>query len=306
MAITKENASFLCEAKRSGVSFRSLVTLGRQHLYLGRRRLDAIARETGIDLTRARATRDVYADNFLRLFLGVEELRAIDNSNFDGAQILHDMNTPLPGSMEETVDAVLEGGTLEHIFNFPIAIASCMRILRVGGTLFLGVPANNQLGHGFYQFSPELFYRSLSAHTGFEVVRLLALEMKAFGGEFGAHGHLYSVKDPQTVGGRVTLANSRPVFLMIQARKTRHLADPFARPPQQGDYVRAWKSAEGEAGPGVVDPRSAGRLALRRFARALPDPIRNALIPPIISEYGRWFVHTLRNRRFYTPVRSRR
>ena len=32
-------------------------------------------------------------------------------------------------------------------------------------------PANNFFGHGFYQFTPELFFRIFSAANGFEVER---------------------------------------------------------------------------------------------------------------------------------------
>jgi hypothetical protein len=28
-------------------------------------------------------------------------------------------------------------------------------------------PANNQMGHGFYQFSPELFFRVFSQENGY-------------------------------------------------------------------------------------------------------------------------------------------
>ena len=62
---------------------------------------------------------------------------------------------------------VIDGGCLEHIFNFPVAIKNCMEMLQEGGH-FIGItPANNLMGHGFYQFSPELYFRIFSKENGF-------------------------------------------------------------------------------------------------------------------------------------------
>jgi 2-polyprenyl-3-methyl-5-hydroxy-6-metoxy-1,4-benzoquinol methylase len=57
---------------------------------------------------------------------------------------------------------VFDGGTLEHIFDYPTAIKNCMKMVKPGGHLLLTTPANNWFGHGFYQFSPELFYSFVS------------------------------------------------------------------------------------------------------------------------------------------------
>ena len=71
---------------------------------------------------------------------------------------------------------MLDSGSLEHVFNFPIAIANCMALTEVGGHFVAITPANNWCGHGFYQFSPELFYRVLCAENGFRVERMIVAE----------------------------------------------------------------------------------------------------------------------------------
>ena len=83
--------------------------------------------------------------------------------------MVHDLNQPLPAAMDEQFDAVIDSGTLEHIFNVPAALTTCMRLVKQGGSLFLSSPANNLCGHGFYQFSPELFFRALSDANGFQM-----------------------------------------------------------------------------------------------------------------------------------------
>jgi hypothetical protein len=48
-------------------------------------------------------------------------------------------------------------------FNFPVALANAMKMAKIGGHFAARTPANNQCGHGFYQFSPGLFYRIIGA-----------------------------------------------------------------------------------------------------------------------------------------------
>jgi hypothetical protein len=71
----------------------------------------------------------------------------------------------------------LDGGTTEHVFNFPTALTNAMQMVETGGHLVIITGGNNFCGHGFYQFSPELFYRALSAENGFEMKRLIAAEV---------------------------------------------------------------------------------------------------------------------------------
>jgi len=298
MGINSETAAFLCEARRGGASFRHVLTLGRQNLNTGRAMLEALARANGVDGAALSSFGD-YCEPFFEAFLGAECVDSVDNSDYEGATFTHDMNQPVPASFEQRYDAVVDGGTLEHIFNFPVALANCMRMVRTGGRVFIFTPANNQLGHGFYQFSPELFYRTLSREHGFDVERMLAVQFRYSGTEHGALAGHYRVIDPAAVGSRITLVNSRPVTLMVQAVKREHLADPFARAPQQSDYSQAWKAEEGGDAP--VPPRtvlgklrSPARLAKRLLPEAVGARLRN--------EFDRLFVHSFRNRDFYTRV----
>src|SRR4029077_10267153 len=103
-----------------------------------------------------------YADDFWNEFLDAESVETLDYSTYEGASIVHDLNSPVPASLHGRFDAVIEAGSLEHIFNFPMAIRNLMRMTKVGGWVFITTVANNLCGHGFYQFSPELIYRIFS------------------------------------------------------------------------------------------------------------------------------------------------
>ena len=296
MGINRDTAAFLCEARATGATFGRVLTLGRQNLNFDRAGLRALGAQHGVD--GAEEAHDAYCEPFFARFLGSESVEAIDNSGYEGAALVHDLNHPIPGGWDQRYDAVVDGGTLEHVFNFPLALANCMRMVRTGGRLFIFTPANNQLGHGFYQFSPELFYRTLAPAHGFEIEKMLAVQFRYASTEDGSVGRPYRVADPACVGSRITLVNSRPVTLMIQARKTAHLEDPFSTIPQQSDYAEIWRNGDGDSTP---PPRAIARSLLREPARLAKRMLPAGVGERLRREYDRRFVHSFRNKAFYTP-----
>jgi len=176
---------------------------------------------------------------------------SLDNSDFEGAQFVHDLNQPIPAAWKEQFDAVYDGGTLEHVFNFPIALRNCMELLRQEGRLFIQTCANNLCGHGFYQFSPELFYRALSAENGFEVERMVIHRV-------GPYGSWYEVSDPNAIRSRVELITFTPMHLLVQAKRT-SIKPIFATMPQQSDYAVMWQA-------GGTEPREVRQPAFPKVA----------------------------------------
>lgn len=253
MGMTFETCRFIVEACRSGLAPGRVLTLGRQSLTASPEQLADLLRELspGSDAAaHARWTTELGLvprrfEQFMKL-LGASLVEAADASSYEGAEVLHDFNEPVPNEWEQRYDLVLDGGTLEHVFNFPTAIRNCMRLLRVGGHLLLFTPANNYCGHGLYQFSPELFFRLLSPDNGFEVERLHAMvdtagfsRLLSVKYAFPIRGKRFEVADPLKVHERVVLVNSEPVLLFVQARRTR-LVDPLRTPPHQTDYLDQW------------------------------------------------------------------
>lgn len=131
-----------------------------------------------------------------------------------------DMNNPVDPSYHEQFDAVIDGGSLEHIFNFPVAIANSMQMVKKGGSLFIFTTANNHMGHGFFQFSPELFFRIFQPENGFEI-RDIIMEKHDFPSvELSEQTKCFSATDPAQVKSRVGLVSSSPVMILIHAVKT--------------------------------------------------------------------------------------
>jgi SAM-dependent methyltransferase len=256
MGVLTTTAEFIVQARAGGASFERTLTLGRQSMFVSPVRLARLMKRYGVfpagtpdeAFYRGLYSSPYYADGFFAA-LGARELSSMDFSAYEGAAIVHDLNQPIAATLREQFDAVCDIGTLEHVFNFPVAIRNCMEMVKVGGRLFVATPANNFFGHGFYQFSAELFYRVLSPANGFEVERMIARENEIFGTRLPGRtlamelkGRPYSVSDPAQVHDRVQLDTRYPVTLFVQARRTA-VRPIFESTPQQSDYVSAWDSA---------------------------------------------------------------
>lgn len=102
--------------------------------------------------------------------LGFSGFETLDRSNFEGAQHIFDLNNEaLPESLTGRFGAVLNGGTMEHIFHVPNALNSMTKMLQPKGYVIHIVPCNGWVNHGFYQISPTLMFDYYAA-AGFRLI----------------------------------------------------------------------------------------------------------------------------------------
>jgi hypothetical protein len=166
-------------------------------------------------------------------------------------------------------------GTSEHVYNAVQSIANIRDMCKVGGHVLMLSPANNYLGHGFYQFSPELFFRSFDKEYGFEISSLYLIKMRQFGQTW------YELADPRNIKRRGNIPTRKRCYIGVIARKVS--SEGEMESPQQSDYVSAWedrsvsklgaiyldlpRSLRRLVEVVVLDPRSRirGKLAAQRF-----------------------------------------
>jgi hypothetical protein len=235
MGIDTASAMFLCAARSRGIDFTRALMLGRQAFYPDARCLQRIFAIHGVPHNADSFLReDQYAENFFRC-LGAREVASLDCSSYEGATLVHDLNSPVPDELREQFTVVHDGGTLEHVFNVPQALRNAMEMVRVGGHFTQVTVANNFMGHGFWQFSPELVFRVFSPANGYRIDAVLLHEVVP-------NGPWYVVTDPDDVGARVELCNSRPTYILTIAQRIAR-TEVFALPPQQSDYAAQWRGA---------------------------------------------------------------
>lgn len=278
---------------RDASGLGEVATIGRLQQFLLRKQISQLDREFGVDLTACGNARfGDFADAFFTA-AGASEVSAIDASGYERAGVIHDMNEPVPAELHERFDMVVDGGSIEHIFKPGEALANSMRMTRVGGHLIIWAPANNQNGHGFYQFSPEFFFSALKPETGYVIERVLLVECRYPSVSLAAPRRAVRVRNPADVQARVGALSRRPLMLLVHAIKREHLEQPFSVVPQQSDYVAQWDGSS-ERGSAVV--RGVGRL-VELGTRTTPGlTLRNHALGVLERR-----TFSLRNRRFFGP-----
>jgi len=263
MGVDTHVLRLLLESQKSGLSFSSTIMIGRQN-YWGLNVSD-LCNALNIKSEDASALLEQkYIESLLRR-LGATKIESIDNSAYEQASIIHDLNEPIPEYLKTSFSCVFDGGAIEHIFNFPQAIKNCMEMVAVGGH-FLGVTAaNNFMGHGFYQFSPELYYRVFSSENGYAIEAMLLCETDR-------GSPWYRVEDPGSLGRRVELINKRPTYIMVIARRLSDAAI-FKTTPQQSDYMTAWGL---NTRPEVSESRRASSIK-SGVSKVLPRALKSSL-----------------------------
>jgi hypothetical protein len=265
MGIDVPSMQLLCCAKSAGVDFEATCMIGRQTINASPRDVRAIFGQIDVpesELTQLREGQ--FAEPLFKL-LGATEVASVDASDYEEATHIHDMNYAVPENLLERYSVVHEGGTIEHVFNITQAFKNCMEMVKVGGHLIQVNIANNYMGHGFWQFSPELIYRIFSPENGFQIKAVLIHvphRMQPTGALFG---RWYAVQDPAICRRRVELINTMPTYICTIAQRIARM-DIFANPPQQSDYVEVWSRSS--------EPAKKTAFSWRSY---LPGPVKRAV-----------------------------
>ena len=80
-----------------------------------------------------------------------------DFTKYEGSEIEHDFNFLIPKKFHQKYDIVIDGGSAEHIINFPQALHNLALITKTNGFIFQTGPVCAP-NHGFYGYNPTLFY----------------------------------------------------------------------------------------------------------------------------------------------------
>lgn len=272
MGIAKGAAKILLkEASRRPFGGRVL-TLGKQDIFLSYDLFSEISNEFGVKLCPvnvALSHKPAFAEKLLISdvcfiqSLGFSEVKSLDNSDYESADYVFDLNNnEVPEDLFQAFDVIIDGGTIEHVFHLPNALNNIFKMLRLGGRIIHLSPSSNHMDHGFYMFSPTLFWDFYTTNkfevNYFELFRYTqrhdidpweisdyrpgCLGAIQFGGlDDGMYGIACIVTKTKDSTGRVI--------------------------PQQGSYLTAWGiSDQAKIEEGIETPQSY-YLKLREYAK---------------------------------------
>jgi SAM-dependent methyltransferase len=294
MGLTKSALRFIAREHVRKPLCGPVLTLGRQGVLASPREAEQLLRSEGIEPVRPThpvrsnipswaSTRRAgnVSDTAFFAMLGLPGAKALDYSEYEGAELVHDLNQPLPPQLHGRFGLIIDGGTIEHVFDVRQSLTNIALLLKPGGRVIHISPANNYVNHGFYQFSPTLFFDYYAANQ-FADLRCFVAEQDT---------HWYDVRPWEYIeitptAGRLT--TTRSLMVLFIAEKTE--ASSTNGVPIQSFYQQTyWPDHQ----PGVqtIPSKLLRRLLPERvktlLAWALPflDPLRK---PWGMRRIGRW------------------
>ena len=221
--------------KRNGDDEANILTLGRQQIHISKNDINHLLCKYNFTSLVNKYNVYDYSEN---LFTNLFEQKwkyifvdSMDNSDYEGASIIHNLNNPFNSSKK--YQYIYDGGTIEHIFNIPQVIENIIDMLDING-LFVSITCNNNFsGHGIYQFSPEFFLSSLNEKYGMKI------ESIYLGKVHTSFEEWIDVNDYK--GGRncTKFDDSEPVYILTIARKISNIRENLiTNSPHQYSYEK--------------------------------------------------------------------
>jgi len=307
MGIAKGAARLLLDECSKRPFAGSILQLGRQKLFFKEKEFKEWALLHNIELKSETTSSNLHGNNnplnaagiddvvFFKS-MGLSVVESCDYSDFQEVDHVFDLNKPVPKELHNKYDIILDSGTLEHVFNLPQALNNIYDMLKVGGRVIHLLPASNYVDHGFYAFSPTLFYDYYTANKwSIETSRIVELTRRHDVDPWRVYEYSPGVLNSLSAGGfdKGYLIN---IFFVVT--KTENSSADIV--PQQSRYLPKWETGQNESENSLASNSSAFmKIAqyfgggLKRYPRlySLLSSLSRIILrkgnrmPPIVARY---------------------
>lgn len=268
----------------------TVLTLGRQTIFATPAQAKTMLKNHGItpavdDEELDVSTKQTLEENATRIsdkaffrMLGAEKVTTLDVSDYEGADIVHNLNVPIPDQYEGIADFIVDGSTLDNVWNPVTGLLNVGRMLRPGGRAIMTNRGNaGGPGIAYMMFSAPWFFDYFVANN--------FTDCQVFSTAYDGARRVTYMMSPEAAmrkwgNGRIqSLETTNTVGVTIFAEKGD--ASTWDQMPTQASYRgdREWE---------VVKPRVESLLAGGR-----PPLLRGDDGPDLDSEsvrYGWWRV----------------
>lgn len=229
-----------CQILHSHIgAFGNVLTVGKQWLHVNQAELASIGAEFPDGAPK-------FCEPLILNLFGASDVTSLDASDYEGADLVVDLNANVDLGKLGKYDVVLDFGTLEHVFDVRNAFDTVSKLVKVGGFLIHVLPANQECGHGFYQYSPEFFFSYYSEARGFANPNVFTVSTV---------NPKFWYKVPRPVNGeRVNVASSTSLYVVCI---TKCISDETLGAIQQSDYDVIWNDAQPHTSLSLRPERSA-------------------------------------------------
>jgi hypothetical protein len=168
VAIFPQTAKFILQEHKHRPIEGDIVLIGRQSVLLTMQEALQLVKEAGVSL-REKFFEEIDAStvgtineghitdrSFFSIF-SPGKIKALDVSSYEGAEIIHNLNEPLPDRYHQIADFVFNGSCLDNLFDPASAIKALSAILRPAGRI-IHVEHGSPCNGAFLTYSPEWFF----------------------------------------------------------------------------------------------------------------------------------------------------
>jgi hypothetical protein len=237
----------------------AVLQLGRQDVAISDEEMQSIAYEEKFHLKVVKADR-IYResrfnglqhmdDRFFFRRLGFSTVHSLDISDYEAADILHDLNIPLPSNSNYIgkYDLIFDGGTMEHVFHVPNLLQNVFNLLAVNGRIVHSVPVD-LFNHGFYNFS-SCFFEDFYLANNFEINACWIMRMPHNGGK---HEITSVSRESQFIRSlcKGSFKNSMHNLVFVATKLPISTGDKI---PTQGYYEKVFSHSSNVDNNGLVD-----------------------------------------------------
>ena len=214
------------------------LTIGRQGIHISPELLKQLFELDQATLNKiydstVKVNNSYFCENLLK-FLGATSVESIDASEYEGVSIIFDLNNEY--NKKNDYETLIDFGSSEHIYNVAQVFKNYSQLVKDGGNLIHSLPANNQCGHGFYQFSPEFFYSLYSTENGYQDTEIFMVEIPN-------DKQWFKISNPPK-GERIVFDSRHPCYVVCFTKKSTSSIRNIT--VQQSDYVYEWNKQENE------------------------------------------------------------
>jgi hypothetical protein len=167
-----------------------VLLIGRQAVYFSPTGILSLLEEHGVDV-RGVTERDLeidrttlnrhapidmanpITDRALFRLLGVPRVLALDHSDYEGAEIIDDLTKPIPTELRNVADFIVDGSTLDNVFDPATVIRNFADMLRPGGRLLTCNLFSNH--YEPYAMLPPLWFLDYFVVNGFADCKIYIL-----------------------------------------------------------------------------------------------------------------------------------
>ena len=245
IAIHTLNTLRYCANKKK---FGKTATLGRQRILLDRMQIKKIL--------NIEEDFGVFCEELLKQVFLATKVDSYDFSEYENATHIYDFNQSL--TFEDQYDTVIDLGCSEHIFNIANVLANISKLCKIGGQIIHALPANNFCGHGFWQFSPELFYSLYNSKNGYDKTEMFLADLSD-------ESYWYKIK-PFVPGERVNILSNSSVYIIIRTVK---ISDFSHNDIQQSDYQFEWSKEVSTNKQKLIKPRYFLKTLIRKLLQLI-------------------------------------